>query len=407
MSTKVYISSTYEDLIAERAKLQQALRMAGYDPLCMEVYPAFRQRPKEKCEEDVRASDIYVCIIGNRYGSKPSGHDLSFTEYEYQAAIAYQPQKAVFAFAKDAEIHDAELARFKRHLTDNHGVPTFRNELELCLLVLASIANHLQPKLQKLTTGKTFLDRNLIYLCDREPQYADLTAQRRVVRDKAIIFSLEGQVNNRHRSFIRRLNIKEDRHFLLTEINLKVEGCNSPRAVSQRILISIFNDIENKGMIVQGKLAYTSLAKFLGTQAFQTMLIVLYIHESFINDKMKMQKYKEGIAELSEDIKDVKIAGKSLLFCICLEEETSSTRASLPKIVSSNRQVKRLPRLPDISSGDVKDWLERHNIERIGSRIDDILRSIYVNGSSALPMSEIERELELIILGYNAKQNGN
>lgn len=403
MSLKVYISSTHTDLIDERAKLRLALKMAGYDPWCMEEYPAFSERPKDKCEEDVRTCDIYICITGTRYGSKPAGHDLSFTEYEYLAAYTCQPQKEILIFTKEVDPIDPELDEFKKRIQEKHGSSLFKTEADLAFQVLAAILNKYQKKLAQ---SARRINRNLIFLCDREPQYSDLSEKRIAVRGRPVLFSLEGLTKNRHRSFLKRLNINEDKLFLEIDVNLKVEGCNSANAVSKRILTSIFTDLENKGTSVGGKLAYATLKKFFSGQPYKTILIVIYVQESSINDKQKLQKYKEGIAAFVDDIKELTLEEKSVLICICLEERAENSDVRLPQIVSSNRSITRLPRLPDIVTGDVEDWLQRHQIETDWREIENIVKSIYKSGANALPLSEIEQELDKIIRAYNSKNNG-
>lgn len=403
MSLKVYISSTHTDLIDERAKLRLALKRAGYDPWCMEEYPAFSERPKNKCEDDVRACDIYICIMGTKYGSKPNGYDLSFTEYEYLAAYTCQPQKEILVFIKEVEPIDPELDEFRKRIQKKHGSLLFKTEADLAVDALASIVHSQQKKIAQSTRR---INRNLIYLCDREPQYSDLSEKRIAVKGRPVLFSLEGLTKNKHRSFLKRLNFKEDKLFLEIEVNLKVEGCNSANAVSKRILTSIFTDLENKGIPVGGKLAYPTLKNFFSSQPYKTILIVIYVQESSINDKQKLQKYKDGIAAFADDIKELTLEEKSLLICICLEERAENSDVRLPQIVSSNRSITRLPRLPDIVTGDVEDWLQRHQIETDWHEIENIVKSIYKSGANALPLSEIEQELEKIIQAYNSKNDG-
>lgn len=66
--TRVYVSSTFSDLEAYRAKVNEALRKAGYELVAMEDYPAFDERPLDKCLDDVASCDIYVGILAWRYG---------------------------------------------------------------------------------------------------------------------------------------------------------------------------------------------------------------------------------------------------------------------------------------------------------------------------------------------------
>jgi hypothetical protein len=89
MKKNVYVSSTFLDLKEHRAALKIALERAKYDVECMEKYPAFDERPKDKCLEDVAACDYYVLILAHRYGSVPKADNpdkRSITHLEYEKA---------------------------------------------------------------------------------------------------------------------------------------------------------------------------------------------------------------------------------------------------------------------------------------------------------------------------------
>jgi hypothetical protein len=103
---KVYISSTYQDLIDHRAAVDRTLRRMGHDVIGMEQYIAEGSRPVERCKADVQAADAYVIIVAWRFGhvpgrtaSPPDGR--SITEIELEEAKARG--KPVLAFLLDPE----------------------------------------------------------------------------------------------------------------------------------------------------------------------------------------------------------------------------------------------------------------------------------------------------------------
>jgi hypothetical protein len=89
--TRVYLSSTFEDLKDYRAAVVQAIRWLGQDVIAMEDYVASDERPLELVLRDVAAADIYVGIFAHRYGYIPPSPDnpdrLSVTELEYRQAL--------------------------------------------------------------------------------------------------------------------------------------------------------------------------------------------------------------------------------------------------------------------------------------------------------------------------------
>lgn len=103
---KVYISSTYQDLVAHRAAVDRTLRRMGHDVIGMEQYVAEGSKPVDRCIADVRTADVYVIIVAWRYGHVPgrdaSPPDLrSITQIELEAAQS--SGRPVLAFLLDPE----------------------------------------------------------------------------------------------------------------------------------------------------------------------------------------------------------------------------------------------------------------------------------------------------------------
>jgi Domain of unknown function (DUF4062) len=103
---KVYISSTYQDLVEYRAAVDRTLRRMGHDVIGMEQYIAEGGKPVERCKADVRVADVYVIIVAWRFGYAPNRTATppdrrSITEIEL--AEAKLQGKAVLAFLLDPE----------------------------------------------------------------------------------------------------------------------------------------------------------------------------------------------------------------------------------------------------------------------------------------------------------------
>jgi hypothetical protein len=103
---KVYISSTYQDLVDHRAAVDRTLRRMGHDVIGMEQYVAEGSKPVDRCKADVRAADAYVIVVAWRFGYVPgrtaSPPDRrSITEIELdEAKVSGKP---VLAFLLDPE----------------------------------------------------------------------------------------------------------------------------------------------------------------------------------------------------------------------------------------------------------------------------------------------------------------
>jgi Domain of unknown function (DUF4062) len=104
---KVYISSTYQDLVDYRAAVDRTLRRMGHDVIGMEQYIAEGGKPVERCKADVGIADVYVIIVAWRFGYVPGRSatpepDLrSITEIELDEAR--DKGRTVLAFLLDPE----------------------------------------------------------------------------------------------------------------------------------------------------------------------------------------------------------------------------------------------------------------------------------------------------------------
>jgi hypothetical protein len=103
---KVYISSTYQDLVEHRMAVDRTLRRMGHDVIGMEQYVAEGSKPVLRCQADVRIADAYVIIVAWRFGYVPDPsvsppNPRSITEIEL--AEAEKSDKPVLAFLLDPE----------------------------------------------------------------------------------------------------------------------------------------------------------------------------------------------------------------------------------------------------------------------------------------------------------------
>lgn len=82
---QVFISSTYNDLIEERAAVTQCLLKMDCIPVGMEQFPASDMSQMDYIKMMLDDCDYYVLILAGRYGSLDSD-GVGFTEKEYNYA---------------------------------------------------------------------------------------------------------------------------------------------------------------------------------------------------------------------------------------------------------------------------------------------------------------------------------
>jgi hypothetical protein len=84
---RVYVSSTVADLRRERQAVLDWLVAAGHQPV--HSYRPASERIRDSCLDDVAACDLYVLIVGHRYGFQPEDGNpdgFSITHLEYRQA---------------------------------------------------------------------------------------------------------------------------------------------------------------------------------------------------------------------------------------------------------------------------------------------------------------------------------
>lgn len=84
---QVFVSSTYTDLIEERQAAVEAILDTGHIPAGMELFKAGKSQMKTICKW-IDESDVYMLILGGRYGSIEEESGLSYTELEYKYALS-------------------------------------------------------------------------------------------------------------------------------------------------------------------------------------------------------------------------------------------------------------------------------------------------------------------------------
>lgn len=131
---KVFVSSTFEDLKEYREAARETLRKLRHDVIAMEDYAASDERPRTRTLMDVAACDVYVGILGWRYGYIPPEDNperLSITELEYRCAVENAKPMLIFMLQEDvrlpATVDNDRILQFRAQLSHERVVGFFKS----------------------------------------------------------------------------------------------------------------------------------------------------------------------------------------------------------------------------------------------------------------------------------------
>jgi len=98
---KVFVSSTYCDLIEHRKAVIDTLLRLKLQPIAMEFFGADPEEPKRVCADEIQDCDLFIGIYAHRYGFIPKGDEKSITEQEFD--LAQELEKPCFCYVVDED----------------------------------------------------------------------------------------------------------------------------------------------------------------------------------------------------------------------------------------------------------------------------------------------------------------
>lgn len=116
---QVFVSSTYEDLKSDRQAAVSAILKAGHIPAGMELFTSCDQSQMDTIRRWIDESDIYMLILGGRYGSVEPKTEVSYTELEYDYAL--EQEKPLFAVVIEENALEARVMEFGTHLIEKEN----------------------------------------------------------------------------------------------------------------------------------------------------------------------------------------------------------------------------------------------------------------------------------------------
>ena len=127
---QIFVSSTFVDLQQERQEAVSAILKAGHIPAGMELFTAGDKSQLETIKRWIDHSDVYMLILGTRYGSIEPDSGLSYTEVEYDYAIS--KGKPFFALVISEDAIDLKLKKSGARFVEKahpERLKVFRNKV--------------------------------------------------------------------------------------------------------------------------------------------------------------------------------------------------------------------------------------------------------------------------------------
>ena len=124
---QVFVSSTFSDLRDERQAAVEAILVAGHIPAGMELFTSGDESQMEAIKQWIDESDVYLLILGGRYGSIEPTTRKSYTRLEYEYALSIgKPMFSCVVTDRALEDRVRRLGSQALETTDSAGLNEFR-----------------------------------------------------------------------------------------------------------------------------------------------------------------------------------------------------------------------------------------------------------------------------------------
>ena len=101
---QVFISSTFADLKDERKAALEGVYEAGHIPIALERFSAANESDLQTIKRAMEDCQVYILILGHRYGQIVPGETFSFTELEYD--LAQELELLTLTFVLDEKLSE-------------------------------------------------------------------------------------------------------------------------------------------------------------------------------------------------------------------------------------------------------------------------------------------------------------
>lgn len=157
------ISSTVEDLAQERAAVDTAIRNFRFERFRSESMGSLSRSPEQVCDEMAKECDLFILIVGEKYGWIIPNLNISVTEREFEVAKNDNPGKIlVYEKSVNPDAREPRADRLLKKATDfttgYFRAAPFENTTELIKRVKDDIAIWISSQIREsnLSPSKVF-----------------------------------------------------------------------------------------------------------------------------------------------------------------------------------------------------------------------------------------------------------
>jgi len=414
MPESVYISSTFNDLKQFRqAVINCVISLVDYyKPVSMEFYDADDIHFVKKCLDDVEACNIYILIMGKRYGYIPKGFTKSITEMEYEKALeckknGKQIEILVFrigdlcntyTYKENDPEYVAYQEEFLTEVSERLSPKPFDSEAELALQVSYSLMKRLYKHIK---TGEKIVapdkDAVLCY-CDRVPQMNQLKTS--VLIQKKRVFFLHG---NRKTDFPTGI-VKRFAKYSMGSQNkidplLKITDLVSSNDQTCNYIATFWSILEYINMSPDE--TNTTLGGFINALSnlkSGNVILPFYYDFDFDEDANKLNQFIQFIDQVYSEYQQSSRSYR--LFFVIVIYSVQPDAATINNYLEASPNVKTLSvisdKLKNVEENDIIDWLEKYITSSEFS--PSLYNHYFDNGAKTqYTMQEVNLKLGLIV----------
>ncbi len=415
----VYLSSPYMEFKEIRDKFLSEIQSRNklYEIRAMEDYLAEDKDVLETCIQDVKNCNIYVLILGDKYGSiaKKDGEasGKSFTYWEYKTANEKKnsgkdiERLILLKAGAPAADENPLLTAWKKEIGASQiQTVYYETQDEIPQIILDSLDNFTRRRLMAYIQKKDVI-KDKIYLCNRNEINLELVIS--IDNDPIQFFVLSGHTNHLPQYFIKRQEIEyADSGTKWNNITIKP---SIPEAISvfekaeSYVWAAIYEELKSRykkfknfkdvtpETIIQymsdNNIDYLSISWYIKSALWKNdnlkkFIVSFYEHYNIINANLKSDKHIMFFAILTYVPNDN-----------ITEEEFYGT-------IKNIQWEHNLPKFSKITKDDIKDWLSKNEIEETEMRSEELI-SLYLNevNQSDLYYTEVEGGLNKMLDLYN------